>query len=160
MWGFYKVRAMTLMEILVAIALVAVLATVSINNFIGVLNKSKENLAKSFLKGHMRSTIIREWRFNESKFVNGEVIDEKSLKNQKADNSAVRIAASFAEYPKDPWGNPLKITCDSSKNTVLVEPNLDANKKNSPCISGKYKFTADGRVSLEIEEKNIKNKGP
>ncbi|MDR2735696.1 MAG: type II secretion system GspH family protein, partial [Puniceicoccales bacterium] len=46
-------QAMTMMEILIVIALIAVLAALGITNLGGILGRSKESLAKSFLDGPM-----------------------------------------------------------------------------------------------------------
>jgi type II secretory pathway pseudopilin PulG len=130
---------MTLLEILVTIALIAMLAGFGVGGLGNILGSNKKKLAQTFLKGNMRTILMGYYSEHGFPSENAAPSDMQKLSDYFDDDSL-----------KDPWGNKWNGKGDGNEFAVGVgqdgTPGSGENK-----FQGIYTF-GKGRVMTEIKE--------
>ncbi|MDR2735405.1 MAG: type II secretion system GspH family protein [Puniceicoccales bacterium] len=141
-------RAMTLMEILIVIALIAVLAGVGISNMGGVLDSGKKKAAKAFLESTVKAACSALYAYKDY----NDVLVNKALDGIKvtaATDASPATAnlnglANFFDstIPLDPWGAPWDFSYVSDTKTLTV---VSTNGG-----TGTYEFK-DGKIEVKVK---------
>jgi general secretion pathway protein G len=104
----------SLIEILVALALLAALAGLVIGGFGGVLGQGQENVAKQFVEESLETPLMR-YRIDNGNYPTTEQgLD--ALMNKPATGGARWRGPYIDDKPVDPWGTPYKYRYPGTKN--------------------------------------------
>ena len=106
----------SLIEILIVIALIAVLATVAIGNLGGIFSGQQENVAEVFV-GQTLKTALVPYRLDVGNYPSTEeglkaLVKAPAGKESKWEGPYLEAS----EVPPDPWGNPYKYRFPGTKN--------------------------------------------
>ena len=104
----------TLLEILIAIALLALLASVAINNFTGIFGDNQEKVARFFVTGSS-DLALSQYRMDVGNFPTTEQGLDALLKAPASKENRWR-GPYIKESPIDPWGNPYQYRFPGSRN--------------------------------------------
>ncbi|MDR1458172.1 MAG: prepilin-type N-terminal cleavage/methylation domain-containing protein, partial [Puniceicoccales bacterium] len=134
-----KFRAMTLMEILIVIALIAILAGVSVSNLGGVLGSNKQKSAKVFYSDTLKIAIYAAYAANGLKSVPG------------ANEIIAHLDVDDIASLKDPTG--ANVTIKIENNTITIGPRASnaSNDVDTTKIYGIYKFE-NKKLKVEVKE--------
>ena len=107
-------NAFTLIEVLIAIALVALLVGVAVGNLDNVFGGQQENAADLFVNQSAKIPLT-SYRLDVGSFPNTEE-GLKALMTAPAGKKGRWKGPYFEENPKDPWGNDYQYRYPGSKN--------------------------------------------
>ncbi|MDR0351748.1 MAG: hypothetical protein LBH49_03865 [Puniceicoccales bacterium] len=124
--------AMTLMEILIVIALIAVLAGVSVTNLGGILGSNKAKIAETFLKGEVKNAVYAVYASNDGK------VDKEGLEKHIGTNLT------------DPWGGNWEVSDDGSSRRSVTIKSTATGLSESTVIGATYSVNGDGQINIEF----------
>ena len=138
-------RGFTLLELLIVVALIAILACLAIPSMISAMDKGKRNATIANIRqlGHA----VEAYAIENNRYPQAGSIEEL----------ARVLESGFLKKPPrvDGWGNPLVYECEASGQAfsiVAVGKNgLRESSRSSPGASDDIVF-ADGRLLLEEED--------
>ncbi len=104
----------SLIEILIVIALIAVLATVAIGNLGGIFSGQQEKVASMFVKQTLDTALV-PYRLDVGNYPTTEQ-GLKALITAPAGKEAKWKGAYLKELPLDPWDNPYQYRYPGTKN--------------------------------------------
>lgn len=104
----------TLIEILIVIALVAVLATFTIKNLGGTLTENQEVAAQTFIDTVLDSTMV-QYRINMGNYPTTEQGLQALMKAPSGKEKKWK-GPYLKKEPLDPWGNPYQYKYPGSRN--------------------------------------------
>ena len=112
-------RGFTLVEILLAIAIVGMLVGLAVSRIDSIFGQSQEQIARLFVGDSMKTAMLR-YRMDLGDYPNS----AEGLKalivapEDKVDRwKGPYIEAKGGELPRDPWGEPYQYRCPGSRNT-------------------------------------------
>ncbi len=110
----HRKSGFSLVEILIVIALIAVLATVAIGNLGGIFGGQQEKIAQTFVKNTLDSALV-PYRIDTGSYPNTEqglaaLLKAPSGKEKKWKGPYLK------EQAIDPWGNPYQYKFPGSRN--------------------------------------------
>jgi prepilin-type N-terminal cleavage/methylation domain-containing protein len=153
-------RAMTLMEILIVIALIAVLAGVGISNMGGVLESGKKKAAKAFLESTVKaacSALYAKKDYNDGLVdtaLTNSIKKDGSGTLEPIDNTINAVKGELTNFfdsdnPLDPWGQPWDFSYASSTKILTVQDKIVTNSSTTKGTkaTGTYKFK-DGKIEV------------
>lgn len=112
-------RGFTLVEILLAIAIVGMLVGLAVTRIDSIFGQSQEQIARLFVGDSMKTAMLR-YRMDLGDYPNS----AEGLKalivapEDKVDRwKGPYIEAKVGELPKDPWGEPYQYRCPGTRNT-------------------------------------------
>ncbi|MEM7790198.1 MAG: type II secretion system major pseudopilin GspG [Verrucomicrobiota bacterium] len=104
----------TLLEILIAVALVGIMATIAIGNVAGIFGGQQEKIASIFVKDSAELGLTA-YRLDVGSYPSTEEGLEALIKAPAGKETRWR-GAYIDELPLDPWGNPYQYRFPGSKN--------------------------------------------
>ncbi len=108
-------KGFSLIEILIVLALIALLAGVVVTNFTGIFQGGQESTAKIFVDSSVSAPLLK-YRIDTGSFpTTAEGL--KALLTPPGNKAAKWKGPYIEELPEDPWGNPYKYRYPGSKNT-------------------------------------------
>lgn len=109
-----RMSGFSLIEILIVIALIAVLATVAIGNLGGIFSGQQDKVAGLFVKQTLDTALV-PYRLDVGNYPSTEE-GLTALMKAPAGKEAKWKGAYLKELPLDPWGNPYQYRYPGSKN--------------------------------------------
>lgn len=110
----HRKSGFSLIEILIVIALIAVLATVAIGNLGGIFSGQQEKVASMFVKQTLDTALV-PYRLDVGNYPSTEE-GLAALMKPPAGKDAKWKGAYLKELPLDPWDNPYQYRYPGSKN--------------------------------------------
>jgi general secretion pathway protein G len=110
----HRKSGFSLIEILIVIALIAVLATVAIGNLGGIFSGQQEKVASLFVKQTLDTALV-PYRLDVGNYPTTEQ-SLAALMKAPAGKEAKWKGAYLKELPLDPWDNPYQYRFPGSKN--------------------------------------------
>lgn len=104
----------SLIEILIVIALIAILATVAIGNLSGIFSGQQEKVARLFVKQTLDTALV-PYRLDMSNYPSTEE-SLAALMKAPAGKESKWKGAYLKELPLDPWNKPYQYRYPGSKN--------------------------------------------
>ena len=118
---FYEAQGFTLIELMVVIAIIAVLASLVGAYLLGAQDEANVAAAKAQIS--MLKTALMQYRLKFNRFpddLNQLINNEKNYKCLDAN-----------EVPKDPWDNPYVYTCENGRSYKIVSYGADGRAGGS-----------------------------
>ena len=107
-------RGFTLLEIVIALALVGIVAFATISNLDGIFSSGQESVAKMFVNDSVKMPLM-QYRINMGSYPNTE--EGLNVLLVAPDNGASRWKGPYIEkLPEDPWGMPYHYRYPGVKN--------------------------------------------
>jgi len=126
----------TLLEVLIVVAIIAVIAAMVVPNLIINLETSKEQVTQAEMANIENA--FKMYRVSHSTFPNGGAEVFEQLTMQETDPRTGRLSGpTFEKLPKDGWGNPFNYEYPTSRFTNGVDkPAIWSNGKNQTNDNG------------------------
>ena len=106
----------SLVEMLIVIALIAIVGTLLIGRIGNLFGGAQEDVAKQFVDNALKAPLLK-YRIDNGSYPTNEDGGLMALLNQPASKQGKWKGPYIEKLPEDPWGNPYQYKYPGTKNT-------------------------------------------
>lgn len=106
----------SLVEMLIVIALIAIVGTLLIGRIGNLFGGAQEDVAKQFVENALKAPLLK-YRIDTGSYPTNEDGGLMALLNQPASKQGKWRGPYIEKLPEDPWGNPYQYKYPGTKNT-------------------------------------------
>lgn len=114
-------KAFTLMEIILVVAMLALLLSLVVGNLDGLYSQGSKKIAETFVNGMGVDTSLTSYRIDMGRYPNTEEGLQALIANPSDDSRWNGPYLKQKQLPTDPWGNVYQYSCPGTNNPTSYD---------------------------------------